>query len=269
VARSNLDDANAEFWDEVCGTELARTLTATDDSRESIEAVDRAFFASYPFLARYVAFEDLDGRDVIGIGLGYGSVSHRLCEKGRSFVGLDIARGPVDWVNYRLRLFGLSGKAQQGSVLDAPFADESFDVAVAIGCYHHTGNIERAIAETARILRPGGRAVVMVYNATSYLCWLRYPRRTLNALYSDDPIRCLTARERLLFDRNSKGNGPPETVLLTKSGLRRIMARHFKILSIERTNVIPHWPFEFVPRRFLNALFGRCLGLDLYASAFK
>jgi len=268
-SQRTIDARNAAFWDEACGSEFANIVGATGSDRASVAAFDRAFFANYPFLDTHIRFADLRSRDVLEVGLGYGSVSHRLAECGANFTGLDIARGPVDWIKHRLRLFGLPGCALQGSILEAPFADASFDAVVAIGCYHHTGNLDRALAETARILRPGGRAVIMVYNATSYVCWLKAPARTLRALGVDTPLALTTERERLAFDRNLDGKPPPETVLLRKPTFARNLRRHFSSVEVTRTHIIPHRPFHFVPAAWLNGIFGGTLGLDLYATAIK
>ena len=121
----------------------------------SLKKFDDWYFDFYPYLFRHIPFEAMRGRSVLEVGLGYGTVSQRLCEVGARYRGLDIAEGPVEMVNYRLRALGLLGRAQIGNILHAPFADESFDFIVAIGCYHHTGNIRRAIAESWRILGRG------------------------------------------------------------------------------------------------------------------
>jgi SAM-dependent methyltransferase len=268
-SQPTIDTLNAQFWDEACGTEFAHIIGATGRDRASIRAFDAAFFTTYPFLDKFIEFDRWRGKDVLEVGLGYGSVSHRLSEGGARFVGLDIARGPVDWVNSRLRLFGLPGAARQGSILAAPFRDGSFDAVVALGCYHHTGDIDRALAETARILRPNGRAVIMVYNATSYICWLLDPLRTLRCIFVDRPVALASERERLVFDRNLDGKAPPETMVLRKPTFKRILRRYFSSVTVERTNIIAHRPFHFVPRTWLNAIFGGLLGLNLYATAVK
>jgi SAM-dependent methyltransferase len=73
-------------------------------------------------------------------------------------------------------LHGLRGAATQGSVLQAPFADASFERVVVIGCFHHTGDMQRAIDESCRMLRPGGRLTMMVYCGLSYRRWRLEPR---------------------------------------------------------------------------------------------
>ena len=45
-----LDDRNAAFWDELCGTSLARSLGINDASAESLRRFDDAYLGHYPYL---------------------------------------------------------------------------------------------------------------------------------------------------------------------------------------------------------------------------
>jgi SAM-dependent methyltransferase len=270
IPQRTIDTRNAAFWDEACGTEFANIVGATGSDAASIAAFDAAFFRNYPYLERYVGFDDLRSRDVLEVGLGYGSVSQRLAEAGACFTGLDIAAGPVAGVNHRLRQIGASGQARQGSILEAPFEDASFDVIVAIGCYHHTGNIERALDETRRLLRPGGRGTVMVYNATSYLRWIRDPRRTWSYVQrvragDSSPLIMETEQDRGDFDRDKSGHAAPETALLSKTHFKRLLSRRFKDVRVDRVNAVAPAPFGFIPRSAMLRFVGPILGLDLYA----
>jgi SAM-dependent methyltransferase len=51
----------------------------------------------------------------------------------------------------------------QADVLALPFPDESFDAAIAEGVLHHTPSTEAGVASLARVLRPGGEALLYVY----------------------------------------------------------------------------------------------------------
>ena len=84
--------------------------------------------------------------------------------------------------NLRMQLQGFGGRAIQGSALDMPFPDESLDFVFSIGCFHHTGNVQRCLDETYRVLRPGGTAVLMVYNKFSLRQWTRWPFFTFKEL---------------------------------------------------------------------------------------
>ena len=261
--QAHIDRRNSEFWNELCGTSLARSLGVTDFSAASLEKFDRYYLRLYPYLSRYLRCEELRGKRVLEIGLGYGTVSQMIAASGAHYAGLDIAAGPVDLVNLRLAMRGLAGKAQPGNVLEAPFADGSFDAVITIGCLHHTGNLQRALDEVHRVLRPGGRALVMVYNAFSYRRWFRWPRATLRRFRNEGRAGPASAEERAAYDAGAMG-AAPETVFTSRTELRRMCARYANC-AIRKENAAREGPFFFVPRRLLLAMIGPVMGLDLYA----
>src|SRR5262249_26451353 len=144
---STLTISNSEFWNELCGSTLARRLRITDSSPESLKRFDDWYFDFYPYLLPFVNSVGLAGKRALEVGLGYGSLSQKIAEAGAAYTGLDIASGPVSMVNHRLNQCGLPGWAVQGSALECPFPDHSFDVALAIGSLHHTGNMVLALRE--------------------------------------------------------------------------------------------------------------------------
>jgi SAM-dependent methyltransferase len=174
-----IDEANARFWNEMCGTGLANLLGLPDQSRESLRRFDQAFFELYPYLLPMLRPERLAGRRVLEVGLGYGSLGQKLAEAAGHYTGLDIAAKPVEMMNARLRWCGRPGRAVQGSAYNMPFADGSFDFVVSIGCFHHTGNLQGCLDETYRVLAPGGSAFIMVYNKFGLRQWLRWPKETI------------------------------------------------------------------------------------------
>ncbi len=112
---SSIDAANSAYWDELCGTPLAKSLGISDASPASLKKFDDWYFDFYPYLLEEVPVAEFDGRDVLEIGLGYGSLSQRIAESGARYVGLDIAAGPVEMVRHRLRQTGLPGEVGQGN----------------------------------------------------------------------------------------------------------------------------------------------------------
>ena len=89
-----LDAENANFWDELCGSSLARQLGVTDASAESLARFDAAYLGHYPYLTSYLPNERLRGARVLEIGLGYGTLSGQLLSRGAQLEGVDIADGP-------------------------------------------------------------------------------------------------------------------------------------------------------------------------------
>lgn len=268
-----LNRANAEFWNELCGTSFARHLGITDHSIESLRRFDEAYLDLYPYLLQRVPVSTMAGKRVLEVGLGYGTLGQRIMEAGAVYTGLDVAQGPVDMLNRRVQIQGLAGRAIQGSVLNCPLADESVDVVVSIGCFHHTGSVERCIDETWRVLKPGGKAYFMVYNAFSYRQWLKWPRRTLQvALGRAHAVERPGASEarRKAYDASTTGVAAPETVFVSTGDLRAMLESFSDHrLWLENCDHITLRGRTLVPREALLATLGRMAGLDIYVAATK
>ena len=146
------DAANAVFWNELCGSSFARALGIKDHSIASLQRFDRAYLDLYPYLLQHVPVHTMRGQSVLEIGLGYGTLGQQIAAAGADYTGLDIAAGPVDDDEPPPADAGLPGKAMQGSMLECPLPDGSMDCVVSIGCFHHTGNLQRCIDETWRVL---------------------------------------------------------------------------------------------------------------------
>lgn len=267
VAQAELDKRNSAFWDTLCGTNLATQLGITDRSAASLKRFDDWFFDVYPYLDRHIPYREMSGKEVVEIGLGYGSLAQRIAERGAMYTGLDIADGPVEMTNYRLRLHRLNGRAARGSILHAPFRDATFDYVVAIGCFHHTGDLPRAVDESHRLLKPGGSLVFMVYNGLSYRQWHQDWKSTLiQALTS----RAITGSEAMLarYD-TAKGETAPHTDFVSRARLQRI-CRKFRSFRARLENITDEPPFaRWTREQLLATPLPRLLGLDIYARAVK
>lgn len=82
----------------------------------------------------------------------------------------------VDFVDSSPRMVELARargvEARVGDVQELPFADSTFDLAVAAWMLYHVPDIDRGLAEIVRVLRPGG-ALVAVTNSVDHLRELR------------------------------------------------------------------------------------------------
>jgi SAM-dependent methyltransferase len=269
-----VDRANAEFWDELCGTQLARELGIVDRSAASLKKFDDWYFSYYPYLSAHIPFQEMADRRVLEVGLGYGTVSQRIAEVGARYEGLDIAANPVAMVNHRLRQAGLPGEARQGSILAAPFPDEHFDFIVAIGCLHHTGDLPAAIEECRRMLRTGGKLIFMVYYAYSYRRFYQSRWPTLRYLLLElfgyrGVVGQSREKERAAYDGNDTGEAPPHTDWISVRSLRHL-CRRFNTFSARTENIDNGPPFEKRQRsELLNTRYPQWFGLDVYATASK
>lgn len=249
----SLDERNAEFWDELCGTSLARSIGITGHAPDDLARFDRAYLDFYPYLSDYLPAGDLTGQRVVEIGLGFGTLGGVIVRRGATYVGVDVAPGPATMMRHRLAAERRGGGVVRGSALALPAATGSIDLVYSIGCLHHTGDIQRGVSEIRRVLRPGGSAVVMLYNR-------RWLRRLSLRLVGRDPDQHL----RAAYDRDSAGRAAPHTDFVSPSEVRRLF-RDFRHVSIDHRNLMSR---RFIPRRWLLATrLDRVAGVNLYVRA--
>ena len=100
-------------------------------------------------------------RDILECGCGTGLILERLAEFARRAAGIDLSPGMLSIALSR----GLDVK--EGSVTQLPFEDASFDVTCSFKVLAHVPDIGRALAEMARVTRPGGVVLAEFYNPLS------------------------------------------------------------------------------------------------------
>lgn len=98
-------------------------------------------------------------KDVLEIGFGQG---FNLADLGArhpdlNFTGIDLTPAHLALAETRMGVLGLRNVSLRlGDFHDLPFADASFDQLFAIEVLCHATDLERALGEAARVLRPGG-----------------------------------------------------------------------------------------------------------------
>lgn len=274
MSQADISSNNSEFWNELCGSGLAKFLGITDSSPESLRKFDDWYFNFYPYLFDHIPFVSMKGMNVLEIGLGYGTVSQRLAETGANYTGLDIAHGPVSMVNQRLTQNHLPGAAIQGSILDPQLPAGSFDYVIAIGCLHHTGNLQLAIQQCHRLLKPSGQLIFMVYYAYSYRRFRMTPFLTVSTMFKElfgyrDVVGSGSNLQRAAYDASSKGTGAPHTDWISERSLKNY-CKAFTSFKATIENIDQEPPFQATPRKeLLNSKWPSYVGLDIYATATK
>jgi SAM-dependent methyltransferase len=151
------------------------------------------------------------GKDVLEVGCGTGLILGRARRFARSAIGIDLSAGMLAQAAAR----GLA--VAQASATALPIADASVDVAYSFKVLAHIPDIKGALAEMARVVRPGGWVLAEFYNARSV-------RRLVKRVKPPSAVSANTNDEAVYTRYDSaddiRGYLPPELTWVTSRGIR-------------------------------------------------
>lgn len=130
------------------------------DDKGFPEAVDPRLY-HVKFLAN--ALGDLNGKRAIDVGSGKGRFARVLLERNPAvqLTALDLSEAMLAYIKPPLQ-------PVSASMTQLPFADNTFDGAYAIESLEHAVHIEVAVAELCRIVKPGGKIVIIDKNVEKW-----------------------------------------------------------------------------------------------------
>jgi ubiquinone/menaquinone biosynthesis C-methylase UbiE len=167
-------DAVRRYWDAApCGTPDVAHMEEERRFRE----VERMRYEREPFIERFARFDEARGQRLLEVGVGAGTDHLRFARAGAVCTGVDLSEVSLETTRRRLRAEGLASDLRVADAEALPFDDGSFDRVHSWGVIHHTPDTPRAAREILRVLRPGGRFCVMVYNRRSLVAaqaWIVY-----------------------------------------------------------------------------------------------
>jgi SAM-dependent methyltransferase len=135
-------------------------------------AYDQANADGYALRSRMRAVVALVGDgpgDLLDAGMGAGRLLGELTSRGWTVSGIDASAEMVEAARRRIR--DAADRFHVGPIERLPFPDASFDVVTATGVLEYT-LVTPALDEVARVLRPGGRAIVSYPNPrAAYGLW--------------------------------------------------------------------------------------------------
>lgn len=154
------------FWQEnPCGTKFA---DAPPGSRRFYELVEQHRYQKEWHIPEAAGFAHTKDLRVLEIGCGLGTDGAQFAQAGAYYTGVDLTDAAVELARKRFELFQLPGTFRTADAEGLDFPNDSFDIVYSHGVLHHTPDTAGAVKEVHRVLKPGGRAIVMLYHRDSY-----------------------------------------------------------------------------------------------------
>jgi SAM-dependent methyltransferase len=222
----------------------------------------------------------VDGMAVLdfGCGPGHDLVGFGTLSRPRRLVGAELSPPSLSEARIRLALHGIKADLVQldSAARRLPFDDAVFDYVHSSGVIHHTEDPEATLREFARVLKPGGRGRIMVYNRDSvwYHLYVPYVIRIIQGRYADLSLEKAFAKSTDGEDCPiSRVYAPPDFVALAeRAGLgcrflgAAISAFEGSLFHQHRFTAIMDRRLPTEARNFVKALTMNDRGLPVHGS---
>jgi SAM-dependent methyltransferase len=217
-----------------------------------------------PWMPGTMEFAQHAGRDVLEIGGGIGTDLAQFARHGAAVTDVDLAAAHLQLAEENFRLRGLHGRFVHHDAESLPFADRSFDLVYSNGVLHHTPNTALVVGEIHRVLRPGGRVIVMVYAERSWhywrkLVWLFGVKEGMLDSWSMGEIMSRSVER-------SANEARPLVKVYTRSRARALFKDFDRVKVLQRQLLAEELPPLF---RWTLPLTERVLGWNLIVKATK
>ena len=148
------------------------------------------------------------GEEVLDIGTGLGHLALEMAEitgKDSKITGIDLNEPMLELAHQKCKDYPWI-EFNKENATNLTFSDESFDVAVSVQVYEYVPDINKALSEMYRILKPGGRAVIVATDWKSIL-WHSSDQKRMNKVLSAWEDHCAYSDLPRILTQNLKKTG--------------------------------------------------------------
>lgn len=150
-----------DFWEGHVNNEYyTDAARASDEYFREIE--ERRYDTHYHLAELFRSLAGSHGK-LLEVGCGIGVDSVQLGKCGFDVTAVDLTENALAVARENAARAGVTIDFRLGNAEGLDFPDETFDAVYSFGVLHHTPDIEAAVAEVHRVLKPGGTAYVMLY----------------------------------------------------------------------------------------------------------
>jgi ubiquinone/menaquinone biosynthesis C-methylase UbiE len=251
-------DSNKLWWEKMPMTyadwDKGDRLPETD---MALARIEDTILSLSPFLRTRFDFSRFKDQQVLDLGCGSGVLSCCFAKQGARVSSIDLTETGVTMARRNIKAQGLDVSVIRMDAENMAFSPAIFNYVFSWGVLHHTKNMNAALAEVNRILKPGGKGLIMVYHKNSVVYYLHglywlllkkklfsgYTFKSVQDFYTDGYYHRYLSKNDL-------------AARLTSVGLKPVQ---FSVTQYQKKilPIIPSWFDAFLKNRF-----GMCLICD-------
>jgi glycosyltransferase involved in cell wall biosynthesis/ubiquinone/menaquinone biosynthesis C-methylase UbiE len=237
---------------------------------EWYQEIEQYRYGEYaPWMFELMEFARHRGDAVLEIGGGLGTDLSQFARHGARVTDVDLSAGHLEHAKENFALRGLDGEFVHHDAETLPFPDSTFDLVYSNGVIHHTPNTRRVVQEIKRVLKPGGRAIVMMYAEHSWHYWYRL---VWEKGLKHDMLRTYSIGE--IMSRHveiTENDARPLVKVYTGRSLRRLFDGFESSAVYKRQMIAAEIPedFEWILKWMSLETAGRLMGWNVIIKATK
>lgn len=223
-------DEVREFWDaRPCNV---RHSSKPQGTREYFDEVEQKKFTAEPHIPAFCEFDRWQGRRVLEIGSGIGTMAINFARAGADYTGVELSAESLALTQQRFEVYGHRGRFYQGNAehLTDFVPVEPYDLVFTWGVIHHTPNPAQILAEAQNYMKSGTCFKVMVYAHDS---WKNYMIQAGH-------------------DQPEAQYGCPIAYTYTKQELIDMIGPGFRVISVEQDHIFPFQIEPYKQGRYLK-----------------
>lgn len=158
---SDLRQSNRRLWDE--WSDDFQAIWRSDTDEDELPPAPSPFAEDAPGGPQPGILESVEGKAYVELGCGGGQGSVGTAALGADpVVGVDFSGEQLRYARDLRDEYGVDAQFVQGDVTDLPLPDDRFDVASSEAAFQMVPDLDAALSEAHRVLRPGGVFVFSV-----------------------------------------------------------------------------------------------------------
>lgn len=204
------------------------------------------------FRSHWEVFHDLIGPlaekrgKALEVGCGRGSLSSYFADDGWDVTLLDYSSAVLETARRAFEINGHTAEFTTGDANSLPYPENSFDVTYSIGLLEHFEDVQLAISEQLRVLKPGGWFLGYIVperpdNLQRYFTGINWVLKSLSRLFSSAKSDKVQKADVYRSDNYS------EQYIKAIEGLEYRNLTVFGMYSMPMISHSPEFPFSLLP----------------------